>query len=258
MSLGIEALGIDFSASKASGKAMLNGFGQQYMRAVMIASGGFSGGISSIIAGGKFIDGFKQGLITSGLNHVAHMTVEAMSTVSFENLDEIKEKYPRFYKVLTKLQEYVSGNADVTKAFMDNSGMSRSEMLALLNIDNLDNIPLEVKDIIVETQNANGKVLSRGFSNVGGNTSSDAPFKITINRWRVLVLEKLTVDKAINAYSFALAVTTLHELVHYARDIKGLDSNYEYGVGFEKQAFGSYWPYDENLFKINNHGWKFK
>ncbi|MEN2436730.1 RHS repeat-associated core domain-containing protein [Weeksellaceae bacterium A-14] len=73
ISSGIEALGVDFSASKASGKPMLNGFGQQYMRAVMIASGGFSGGISSIIAGGKFIDGFKQGLITSGLNHVAHL-----------------------------------------------------------------------------------------------------------------------------------------------------------------------------------------
>ena len=40
----------------------------------MIASGGVSGGISSMIAGGNFMDGFRQGLITSGLNHVAHST----------------------------------------------------------------------------------------------------------------------------------------------------------------------------------------
>ena len=35
-------------------------------------TGGLSGGISSTIAGGNFWDGFRQGIITSGLNHVAH------------------------------------------------------------------------------------------------------------------------------------------------------------------------------------------
>jgi hypothetical protein len=38
----------------------------------MIAAGGLSGGISSVIAGGKFWTGFRQGAITSGLNHLAH------------------------------------------------------------------------------------------------------------------------------------------------------------------------------------------
>ena len=44
-------------------------------KAVMLTSGGLTGGLSSTIAGGKFIDGLKQGLITSGLNHLAHMSV---------------------------------------------------------------------------------------------------------------------------------------------------------------------------------------
>ncbi|WHT40129.1 hypothetical protein QNH98_05760 [Myroides sp. mNGS23_01] len=39
----------------------------------MIAAGGLSGGISSTIAGGDFWQGMRQGLITSGLNHVMHM-----------------------------------------------------------------------------------------------------------------------------------------------------------------------------------------
>lgn len=39
----------------------------------MIASGGLSGGISSSIAGGNFWSGVRQGLITSGLNHAAHL-----------------------------------------------------------------------------------------------------------------------------------------------------------------------------------------
>jgi hypothetical protein len=40
--------------------------------ALTIASGGLSGGISASIAGGSFWAGVRQGLITSGLNHVAH------------------------------------------------------------------------------------------------------------------------------------------------------------------------------------------
>lgn len=42
------------------------------MKVITIASGGLSGGFSSAIAGGNFIDGFKQGVIVAGLNHTAH------------------------------------------------------------------------------------------------------------------------------------------------------------------------------------------
>ena len=38
----------------------------------MIASGVLSGGLSSSIAGGSFADGFRQGIITAGLNHAMH------------------------------------------------------------------------------------------------------------------------------------------------------------------------------------------
>lgn len=51
----------------------LNKFGQSdWYNAATIAAGGLSGGISSTIAGGNFWAGARQGLITSGLNHVAH------------------------------------------------------------------------------------------------------------------------------------------------------------------------------------------
>ena len=38
----------------------------------MIAAGGIAGGVSSTIAGGEFIDGFCNGLISAGLNHALH------------------------------------------------------------------------------------------------------------------------------------------------------------------------------------------
>ena len=39
----------------------------------MIAGGGVSGGIGSVLGGGSFWDGLGQGLITSGFNHAAHL-----------------------------------------------------------------------------------------------------------------------------------------------------------------------------------------
>lgn len=50
----------------------------------MIASGGLSGGISSSIAGGNFWDGARQGIITSGLNHLAHNGVLAYAKHRFQ------------------------------------------------------------------------------------------------------------------------------------------------------------------------------
>lgn len=73
ISSGISSLGIDFS------KNAPNSFGKgDLIKVTMIASGGLSGGISSTIAGGKFWQGFRQGIITAGLNHVAHLGYEAI------------------------------------------------------------------------------------------------------------------------------------------------------------------------------------
>lgn len=44
-------------------------------KAIVIAAGGLSGGLSSTIAGGNFWLGARQGLISSGLNHVAHQYI---------------------------------------------------------------------------------------------------------------------------------------------------------------------------------------
>ena len=40
--------------------------------AAMIGAGGLSGGVGSVLAGGDFWDGARNGLISAGLNHVAH------------------------------------------------------------------------------------------------------------------------------------------------------------------------------------------
>ncbi|MEI3789859.1 MULTISPECIES: RHS repeat domain-containing protein [unclassified Chryseobacterium] len=81
ISSGIQALGTNFTRSGAMQDAnrnyiSMNSFGKSdLIKAVMVVSGGLSGGISSTIAGGNFWQGFRQGLITSGLNHVEHLIV---------------------------------------------------------------------------------------------------------------------------------------------------------------------------------------
>jgi hypothetical protein len=71
--------------AKGDSYAVKNAFGKSpEYKAVMIAAGGLSGGLSSAIAGGKFWDGVKQGLITSGLNHLAH---EVVSGIEAEKKD---------------------------------------------------------------------------------------------------------------------------------------------------------------------------
>lgn len=59
-----------------------------YYEAVVLASGGLSGGISSSIAGGDFWSGARQGLITSGLNHLAHQMVENDDDVRINTKDK--------------------------------------------------------------------------------------------------------------------------------------------------------------------------
>jgi hypothetical protein len=80
ISSGIEALGQTGNILEGIGAdgnsfkfAELNKFGaSNYYKAAMIAAGGLSGGISSVIAGGNFWKGVRQGVIVAGLNHLAH------------------------------------------------------------------------------------------------------------------------------------------------------------------------------------------
>ncbi|MGH1518077.1 RHS repeat-associated core domain-containing protein [Chryseobacterium sp. JK1] len=232
-----------------------------------------SGGLNSAFTGSNFLGGAIGGLSYVSSVFENKMTSTDMGSLGYKyftstdysnsfdtesvSIDEIKSKYPRYYKVLAKLHSFVSENEIISQAFMDNSEASREEMLKLLNMESIQQLPIKIAEIESVFHSGNGNDYKDKW-NVGGKTSAYSPFNITINKLRVMTLERLTVQTAINAYSFALGITTLHELVHYVRFKKGLDNyNYEYGNAFEKRVTGIFWPYDENLFKTNMHGWKF-
>ena len=66
------ALSGALSSAVATGVSGIKNLSKVLNAAVKIGSSGVSGGVGSVIAGGNFIDGFRQGLISGGLNHGVH------------------------------------------------------------------------------------------------------------------------------------------------------------------------------------------
>ena len=72
---GFVAGAVGSMAGYGAGK-LLGGVNNVYLQAGgIVLAGGVSGGVASVAAGGKFWDGFRNGLISAGLNHAAHYMV---------------------------------------------------------------------------------------------------------------------------------------------------------------------------------------
>ncbi len=50
-------------------------------------------GIGSVLGGGKFIDGFRQGVITAGLNHAAHLALKGLENARQKQSSTITLKF---------------------------------------------------------------------------------------------------------------------------------------------------------------------
>ena len=62
--------------------SMLSGVSNKYVQfGVSTVMGGFSGGVSSEIAGGNFWDGARNGMISAGLNHGLHMAKNEINKI---------------------------------------------------------------------------------------------------------------------------------------------------------------------------------
>ncbi|WP_445721381.1 RHS repeat-associated core domain-containing protein [Flavobacterium sp.] len=79
--------GIGFLGGNSSNPMSFSSRNPSLYKAIMISSGGLSGGIGSTIAGGDFWSGVRQGIITAGLNHLAH---EGYKILKQEGLPKIK------------------------------------------------------------------------------------------------------------------------------------------------------------------------
>ncbi|ANI89382.1 hypothetical protein A9P82_08805 [Arachidicoccus ginsenosidimutans] len=132
-----------------------------------------------------------------------------------------QQKYPRLTEMVKNLRNYVLNDPKVLQALIDFSGLTKSEILNDLTFGNGPTINIVDLD-----------------DEFGYFDGSENPNAINIDASYVRGLEIAKLQSTIEATSFLLAVTALHEFVHYGRFFNGLDRTYEYGLGFEHEAYG--------------------
>ncbi|MDR6405866.1 MULTISPECIES: SpvB/TcaC N-terminal domain-containing protein [Chryseobacterium] len=258
ISSGIQALGTNFSGSGAMQDAnhnyiSMNSFGNSdLIKATMLVAGGLSGGLSSTIAGGKFMDGFKQGIITSGLNHMAHLVTDAIDQriTRQRSLQRIKAQYPRFYEVLTKLQDFLQANPKVLSSLSQETGLTKAQVLKFMDIKSPEG------QVILESQEAD-RVGYLGYS------SRDRSY---ISKNLLTTFQGLQTKEYIQGTSFLLAITVLHEFVHWGRVYNILKSDApsnkwgvsDYGSYWELKTFGMTTGRNQETINLSyQYGWKF-
>ncbi|WP_394801125.1 hypothetical protein [Niabella ginsengisoli] len=137
------------------------------------------------------------------------------------------------------MESYVKDNPTVLQALIDYSGLTKSEIIEKVKFGNGPTI--QIKEF-----NDNSKY--------GTFNGTDNPNTLNLNAAFARGLERATAQGTIEATSFLLAVTTLHEFVHYGRFFNGLsEGSYDYGLGFERDVYGVTIDKDN----AGKYSWKF-
>ncbi|HEX8576701.1 MAG TPA: RHS repeat-associated core domain-containing protein, partial [Flavobacterium sp.] len=161
-----------------------------------------------------------------------------LEDIKFPNGD-YEKKYPRLTKAVGQIYNYVKENKDVLYYLSYYSGYSTMEVLNQLEYGNGVTLLAEIMD-----------------TEYGETPRSGSGIKVNL-KW-VNGLETAKLNETIQGTSFLIIATILHEFVHYGRIKNGLDRTYEYGWGFERDAFGESVEKGNanDLYKKN--GWKLK
>ncbi len=189
-------------------------------KAIMLSAGGLAGGLSSTIAGGRFIDGLKQGLITSGLNHMAHIVSDEFESIA-RSRQEIRD---------------VGLDPDA------NAPLDCSSVEKLLKTRTLSELDSDAGSPNIIFDNS----LPAGH---GGVTTS----YITEKR-----VEKITLNGNIKRTFYGLYGTIGHELVHAIDTVSGFRlSIYNQFIqkGYTESEAGRYSGYRSEM---NAYGWQMK
>lgn len=150
--------------------------------------------------------------------------------------------YKRATAVVKDLKNLVDRNPLIRKNFLAYSGSSTRQLYNLLN-ESASPVIVPVLNLVSKNQ-----LPVWGVFNAGYNPNA---IRIRLNLINGLELAKL--EGTIYNTGFLLAVTILHELIHYCRyhnKIDQKDNYYEYGSGFESYTFGSIID-DTNAYRFN-------
>lgn len=169
-------------------------------------------------------DGFFQQIVLE--NPMLVLNYESLSSPKFKmrRLDQIK--YPKFTQMVKGLKGYVQGNPLLLSKLVEISGMSQNQVLDKLTFGQGPQI-----ELIPGLKYKNQAIL--------GLFTSLTPEILHIKEDLALGLEHASLQLTIEATNFLLAVTVLHEFVHYGNYLTGFDpEGNESGELFENSVYG--------------------
>lgn len=168
-------------------------------------------------------------LISSLVDYYNDYGTKPDGSRAFKLSAEIQQNYPRFANLVKSLPDFVENDPQVKAALIEFSGIPWSEIKPKLKFGS--GPELFVTDLL---QQEGAKLLGNCTCNGPGT-----PNRIDIEVRYVRGLEQANLTGTQQATAFLLGVTILHEFVHHTRSVNNLpEGQYEYGLEFERQAFG--------------------
>lgn len=135
-------------------------------------------------------------------------------------------RYPKFTSMVKNLKTTVINNPIILNKLIQYTGLSQSQILNKLTFGQGPQI-----ELIPNLTGPSGPNF--------GNFDHDTPEVININENFALGIDSAYLESTIQATSFLMAITILHEFVHYGNHLTGFDTNgNEMGNLFEIGVFG--------------------
>lgn len=173
-------------------------------------------------------NGFLQQIILENPSTILNYEILSSPNFKMRRLDQIK--YPKFTQMVKGLKSYVQSSPLLLNKLTEISGMTQNQVLDKLTFGQGPQIELIPGLVHIH----NGQIDS-----VYGMFSHATPNVIKINENYVLGLEQVVLQSTLEATNFLLAVTVLHEFVHYGNYLTGYDpAGNEAGELFENSVYG--------------------
>lgn len=139
----------------------------------------------------------------------------------FGPIDNYETTYPRFTSMVKNLKTFVKNNPKVMAALQTYSGFTKQQILNQLTFGQGPTIKVE---------EMSGRF---GFYNRNNGNKT-----LHIRASYVRGLEQSGLQSTQEATAFLLAVTILHEFVHFGTTQNNISEGaYDFGLGFERDAF---------------------
>ncbi|MDR6544581.1 hypothetical protein J2810_000621 [Chryseobacterium rhizosphaerae] len=159
-------------------------------------------------------------------NPATILNYESLSSPNFKmrRIDQIK--YPKFTTIIKNLKEEIQNNPATLNRLVQLTGLTESQIIGSLTFGQGPTIKL-----VPNLTGPSGPNY--------GNFNPANPTFININLDFVLGLEQASLSSTRHATAFLLAVTVLHEFIHFGNYISGYDTNgNEMGNLFEISTYG--------------------